>query len=291
MTYLAYISQLRTQFGDTRRRSHIDWTGDGTTTVFQMPADTFPVFDQTGTYVIKLAGSTQIETTDFTLDKETGTLVFVTAPTNGQAISSDHSAVYLQDATYLQIINDVIKSLGADFFKEFVDTSLTTTASMLSLSLVASQVNCIAVYEYLYKSATTEDWQPVNNFANWRYDKDNNIIYNGNLSDFSVTGQSLKVRGLKTYTLGTITTDTIDVQDRFMTIIEYGFGSRYWRYRYKNVIQLISKLATESTRTPLQEMMMLSDRFDRDYEKEKAKLKPQKPAFRIPVRLEGKNTP
>ncbi len=68
MLYSALISQLRNQVGDIRRRTHVDFTGDGSTMIFQLPIDTFPVLDQAGTYVLKIATVTQTETTNFTLD-------------------------------------------------------------------------------------------------------------------------------------------------------------------------------------------------------------------------------
>ncbi len=291
MTYADYITQLRNQVGDTRRRTHVDWTADGTTTIFQMPADTYPVLDQTATYTVSFGGVDKTETTDYTLDKETGTLVTTTAQANGVVISIDSSAVYITDTGWLQIINDVIKSLGDDFWKEFVDTSLLTTANMLSLSLVTSNPKCIAVYDFWYRTGTSEDWVTVENFANWRYDRENNILYLGDRDAFSVAGELLKIRGLKTYALGTAVTDTIDVQDRFMTIIEYGAIARLWRYRYKYVVELVSKMTMESSRTPLQELIMMSDRFDRLYEIEKAKLKPAKPPRIIPQFLNGGGRP
>src|SRR3990167_1630956 len=124
MLYSALITNLRNQVGDTRRRTHVDWTGDGTTTVFQLPDETFPVLDQAGTYTLKVAGSSQTEDTNYSLDKNTGTIVFLTtAPTNGQEVTWDGSAVYLTDANWLEIINSTIRSLGDDFFKEFIDTA------------------------------------------------------------------------------------------------------------------------------------------------------------------------
>src|SRR3990167_5335865 len=292
MLYSALITQLRNQVGDTRRRTHVDWTGDGTTTVFQLPDDTFPVLDQAGTYTLKVAGSTQTETTNFTLDKNTGTIVFVTtAPTNGQAVTFDASAVYLTDQNWLDVINQVIYSLGDDFWKEFIDTAHTATINMLSLSLVALQANAIAVYEFQRRVNTTDDWFPVEEDVNWRYDRDNNIIYIGNVDAFTLTGEFLRIRGLKTYTLGTATSDTVDVQDKFLTIIEYGCIARYWRWRYKSVVEMVSKMSQENSRTPLQELIMLSDRFDRLYEIEKGKLKPGKPAHMIPPYKNGGGRP
>jgi len=292
MLYSALITQLRNQVGDTRRRTHVDFTGDGSTTIFQLPTDTFPVLDQSGTYILKVAGTTQTETTNFTLDKDAGTIVFVTtAPTNGQAITWDASAVYLTDQNWLDIINQVIYSLGDDFWKEFIDTAHTATASMLSLSLVSLQANAIAVYEFQRRTAITSDWNPVEEDCNWRYDRDNNIIYIGNIDAFTLTGEYLRIRGLKKYTIGTLVSSTLDVQDKFLTILEYGAIARYWRWRYKSVVELVSKMSQESSRTPLQELIMLSDRFDRLYELEKAKLKPGKPAHIIAPYKNGGGRP
>src|SRR3989344_9157111 len=110
MLYSALITQLRNQVGDTRRRTHVDWTGDGTTTVFQLPDDTFPVLDQAGTFILKVAGSSQTEGTNFGLDKNSGTIVFLTAaPGSGVAVTWDASAVYLTDANWLEIINSTIR--------------------------------------------------------------------------------------------------------------------------------------------------------------------------------------
>jgi len=291
MTYATFISQMRSQVGDKKRRVHVDWLGDNATTVFQLPEDTYPVYDGALSYVVKLGGVTQTETTQYTLDKYAGTLSMITAPGSNVALTFDASAVYLLDADWLSVMNSVLYSLGDDFWKEFIDTAHTATANMLSLSLVALQSNAIAVYEFQRRATTSEDWFPVEEDVNWRYDRDNNIIYIGNLDAFTVTGELLRIRGLKKYTVGTTTTDTLDLQDKFLTILEYGCIARYWRWRYKNVIELISKLTQEGTRTPLQELIMLSDRFDRLYEIEKGKLKPTKPAHIIPPYKQGGGRP
>jgi hypothetical protein len=291
MTYAQEIINLRNQVGDTRRRVHVDWVADGTTTIFQMPVDTFPILDQTGTYIVKFGGTQKTEGSDYTLDKEAGTLITGTVQTTGVAITIDSSAVYLTDASWISVINAVIGSLGDDFWKEFVDsTNYTATSGALSVSLVASQPNCIAVYEFTSRINTGEEWRQVSEKMNWRYDRDNNIIYLGLTTGFS-QGELLKIRGLKTFTLGTAIADTVDVQDKYMTIIEYGCLARYWRWRYKSVVELVSKMTQEASRTPLQELIMLSDRFDRLYEQEKAKLKPQKPTRIIPPYKNAGGTP
>ncbi len=181
--------------------------------------------------------------------------------------------------------------MGDDFWKEFIDTAHTATANMLSLSLVALQANAIAVYEFQRRVATTDNWTPAEESCNWRFDRDNNIIYIGDREAFTLTGELLRIRGLKKYTIGTLVSSTLDVQDKFLTILEYGGIARYWRWRYKSVVELVSKMSQEASRTPLQELIMLSDRFDRLYEIEKAKLKPAKPAHFIPPYKAGGGRP
>ena len=288
MIYSTLIAQIRNQVGDTRRRVHVDWIGDGSTTVFQMPDDTYPVLDQIGTYLIKLAGVTKVETTDYTLDKETGTLTMVAAPGSSVALTIDGSAVYITDVGYLDIIANTIRSLGRDFWKEFTDsTSFTATANMQNFSLVAGQPNCMAVYEFARRVSVVNDWYPAENTCNWRYDDDNNAIYISTRDAFTTTGELIKIRGLKFYNIPTAVTDTIDVQDRYLPLLEYGIIFRYWKYRYKSVVELISKMTQENTRTPLQELIMLSDRAERDFDALRARLKPMKPARIVPVYIEG----
>lgn len=292
MTYAQFIDQLRAQVGDVKRSIHVFWTADGSTTVFQMPTDSYPVYDDSTTYVVKNAGSTLTENTDYVLDKVAGTITMVSAPTLNNLITIDSKKAYLRDEDWINIVNAVVRSLGDDFFKEFVDVSgLSTTAGMLSLSLVSPHPECIAVNEFFYRNSSSENWRPVESITNWRYDRDNNVIYIGDQNTFSSTGTPLKVRGLKTYLLGDGGADDIDVQSKYWTILEYGAIARYWKWRYKDVVELISKQSQESSRTPLQELIMLSDRFDRLYEMEKVKLKPSKPARFIPSRLPNGGSP
>lgn len=290
MLYSSYITKLRNQVGDTKRKVHVDWIGDGTTTVFQMPSGTFPVLDDES-YVVKVNGTLKAETTDYTIDKDAGTLTMNTPPTDTHTVTIDSSAVHLKDEDWLNIINDTIYSLGDDFWKEFVDTTVTATAGALSVSLTSARPKCIALYEFQARQTSTDDYKTVETYTNWRYDRENNAVYVGGNQVFNTIGSQLRIRGLEGYEIGDDVTDTIDVQDRFLTVIEYGSIARYWKWRYKSVVELVSKMTQESTRTPLQELMMLADRFSRDYETEKAKLKPQKPPRVIPSYKQGGGRP
>lgn len=283
MLYSEKITALRVQVGDVPKWQHVDWTGDSVTTLFLMPLLTYPVLESS--YTVKVGGVTKTETTDYTLDKESGEIRFVTAPGAGISVTIDNKTVSLRDDIWLDIINDTIRSFGDDFWKEFTDESnFTATANMTSLSLVANQPKCIAVIDFSRRpGGASSDWRQVEDSTNWRYSRDENKIYLGSREAFTVTGEALKIKGLKGYTLGTATSDTIDVQDRYMTLLEFGAIERYWRYKMRENVESLGKITQDTTRTRIQEIIMIIDRYGRWYEQEKSKLKPTKPARIIPA--------
>jgi hypothetical protein len=81
------------------------------------------------------------------------------------------------------------------------------------------------------------------------------------------------------------------VQDRFVSLVSKGSQYRYWEHRYPDVIELVSKQTIEGSRTQLQELIMLVDRLKRDFEGERARLKPSKPPRFLPTGLPGRPRP
>lgn len=292
MLYSDLITALRKQTGDVSRPVHVDFTADGITTIFQLPVDCFPVLDQVGTYQLAKNGTVLSEGGDYSIDKDAGFITMTVMPNANDILAWDGRAIWLTDASWLSIINDTIKSLGFDFFIEFTDmTNFVSVFQALTLDITSIYPNVFAVYQLAMRTSASDDFIGLENYANWRFSRDDKQIYIGSQNGFYASGFQIKVRGLQSYTLGTVVTATIDVQDAYMTIIQYGSIARYWKWRYKSVVELVSKMTQEATRTPLQELMMLSDRFERDYESEKARLKPQKPALVIPVYKEGGGRP
>ena len=279
MLYSDFITALRHQVGDVSRPAHVDFIADGVTTIFQLPTDTFPILDQAGTYQLAKNGTPLSEGGDYSLDKDSGVIIVTSLPAANDALAWDGRATYLTDASWLAIINSTIQSLGLDFFKEFTDsTTLTTVANAVSVALASAFPQIFAVYLFQFQWQPGDNFVGVEKYANWRFSKEDQTIYVGTPDGIPASGLPIKIRGLNKYILGATVGATIDVQSQFMTIVEYGAIARYWRWRYKSVVELVSKMTQEPTRTPLQELMMLSDRFDRLYESEKARLKPMKPA-------------
>lgn len=290
--YSTLIGKLRAKVGDYKRQKYVEWTGDGSATVFQMPTGTFPVLDVSGTYTVKVNGSTKAEGSDYTFDKLSGTLTLLVAPTDTHVVSVTCFAVHLRDEDWMNVINDVILGMGNDFFIEVTDDStLVTTAGMLTLDISADFPKAIDVYGLWHRGSSSEEWCSVDNFANYRFDATSKKLHFGSSQDFPVSGQPIKIRLLKAYTLGTAISDTLEVQDKFETILMYGSEERYWQFRYQDVVELVTKRSQENTRSNLQELIMLSDRARRLYEQEKAKLKPAKPPRFIPTYIQGRGRP
>lgn len=285
MTNAELILELRKEVGDVKKTVAANWTGDGTTKVFLLPLLTFPVLESS--YTITVAGAGLTETTEFTIDRESGRIDLVSAPTNGQAVQFIGLRVALTDESWLEIIRDTVRAMGDDFWKEVTDiASYTTTANMLEKDISAG--NWVAIYDVYRRIASTSNFEIV---TNWRFSPDEGKLFFGDRDEFDTTGQALKVRGLKKYTLPTTTAGTFDVQDRYLTIVKYGAVARYWRYKMREVVETLSKVTQESTRTQLQEFIMLIDRYERWYERDFARLKPAKPARFIPKYIPGKPRP
>ena len=88
-------------------------TGDGSATHFKLANDHIVP----GSYTIKVAGATKVEGTDYFLDRDTGLLVFFTAPGNGDAITATykHYKDYGQDkATAVGVVRYPADSTNGD---------------------------------------------------------------------------------------------------------------------------------------------------------------------------------
>lgn len=283
MTYGDFIQELRIQSGDLSKSVAADWVANGETKVLLLPLLTYPIVADS--YVLKLAGVALTETTDYTIDLETGRIELVDMPTDGDIFEFTGQRVALTDEAWVIIINDVIRSMSEAFFKEITDiATYTTTANMRSISLA----DFIGVYDIGWFPAGSNNRVKV---SNWRWSADEQKLYFGDYAEFSVTGRPLYIRGLKKYTLGTVSTDTLDMQDRFLSVLKLGCIAQYWRYKIRENVETISKITQETTRTAIQELIMLADRWDRWFQIEWTKLAPPRPSYSIPVRVPGKPLP
>ena len=126
MTYLTFINRLRNELKDFAYLHKEVFDGDASTKNFI--ATHLPIKDYS--YTIKVDDVEKTETTDYSLDRDTGILTFVSAPAAGSDnVEITYKSVKIRDEDYLEIINDAIDHFRWKFWKEAEDTtSITTTA-------------------------------------------------------------------------------------------------------------------------------------------------------------------
>lgn len=271
MTYAQFISKLRAEAKDLAKPMHNDFTGDATTTLFQ--CTDHPILE--GSYVVKVGGTQKTETTDYTIDRESGLITFAVAPGAATAVTIDYKFVHLTDATWLTIINKIIDDMEGEFWREVVDESFGN--SVADQNYYDGLANWIDVVNFWYKTSNSASlmWTQVKEYANWRYAKDLNKILMGRA--FSTASYPLKVHALKGYVRGTATTDTLDMQTQFEGVLQLGCLWRYYDHRLADRVEVESKIAKERTITPLQNLQALSSHYYKLYLKEKGRKKPTMP--------------
>ena len=124
MLYSEFITTLRKELKDFGKIHQETFDGDASTLNFVLKE--VPIKDSS--YVVKISGVTKTETTDYTIDKDTGVLTFVVAPASASDnVSVSYQSVKIRDDDYIQLINDGIDNFRWKFWKEAIDTTTFTT--------------------------------------------------------------------------------------------------------------------------------------------------------------------
>ena len=104
MIISALISQCRQDYGDIPKSIQAQRNGDGSSTLFNVGH--YPVIE--GSYAHYVNNALQVETTNFTFDKDSGDLQFLIAPGSGLAVRSEFKYANYRDANWVLAINSAI---------------------------------------------------------------------------------------------------------------------------------------------------------------------------------------
>jgi len=289
LTYSSLISEERIACGDLAKYIHDQQIGDGITTILITSEQ--PV--GTATLLIKKDGTAQIEgtaTDGYIVDYQRGVITFATAAAADATLTADYQRERLTDETWVNIVNDTIRDMTPDFWKEVIDTTTSTTvANQKTYDLPSGCLMLVNAY-FKTSSAATENYQTLKSGGyNWRYSRDLNQLILGDTMETG--GYPLRWHYLSSYTLSTLTTATVDVQDAFKTVLQCGVRQRYWEYRQQDKVNLTSMVATEKTMTPLQNILALAQYWGGKYQLVKRSLKPTKPSRPLSSYVEGAGIP
>src|SRR5574340_1032796 len=117
------ITQLRSKYDDHPKAAQVTRTGDGSSTLFNLGRARVPVMENS--YSVYKGTSAQVETSDYLLDRNTGDLQFIVAPTSAYATKVNFKHANFDDKRWREAVNDGIDKLNArGFYRQIVrDTS------------------------------------------------------------------------------------------------------------------------------------------------------------------------
>ena len=287
MLYSAFIAKLRTELSDFARYYNKGdgetFDGDGSTKIFELTK--VPIND--GSYTVKVGGATKTETTDYTLDRDTGVLTFVAAP----AAASDniqviYKYVIIRDEDYIELINDAIDHFRWKFWKEADDTTTFESVADQYEYDLSSLTGIIYVIHAWYKtSSDAGEWQEVQGLTNWKYLKRQEKLYVN--PTFDTSDLPMKIRYLKSFTKGTATTDALDIPDEWLLPYKYYIKGRYFENLIAEKIHETAAITTQPSFAPAQVVFDISNKFFIKAEDVATKLAPKLPPMAIKQLSEG----
>ena len=245
MLYSAFVTKLRLFVGDIETLTRDAWDGDAATKSFR--TNERPILEDS--YTVRIGNVVQTETTDYTLDKDTGMLTFVSAPATGDDnVTMDYKYVRLKDDEWLEIIKNVIRGWRKKIWTDAIDAStLTTTAKTSELDLASISSRIFKVISVQYRTNTDYDFVNVDADYNVKYMEEQNKIQFRPY--FNTSGYELKIRYLEYLDDNIDLTDTVvdDLANRYFTAVQYKAASEYLdRFMAKVITDMGVKITKET---------------------------------------------
>lgn len=279
MIVSALISQCRRQFNDVPKATESSRAADGVATLFNLGR--FPVIENS--YSIYFDGSGKTETTDYTLDKDSGDLQTVVLQNNGVIIKANYKYATFRDTNWVEAINHGIESLNArGFFKQTVrNTSLFRISA--NVRVYSGPTDAVDVYELLAFSDRTISGSYQKLPGNWSYQQDANKVSLGWKPSVAERAAISYLKNLKTYTAASA---TIDVLDDWIELVKVKAGAYYFRHK-------ASQIATQGAATideghfSFTNLRTMANDLDTTFENLVRSKKPTRPAKDIQWHIEG----
>ena len=282
-TYQIFITKLRTELKDFGKIRKDVWDGDGSTKNFV--ASQIPIKDDS--YTVKVGGVTKVENTDYSLDKDTGVLTFVSAPASGSDnVEMAYQSIKIRDADYIEMINDGIDHFRWKFWKEAIDTSSITTVKDQYEYSLSTLTGILWIRQVSYKdSAAATVWKAVSGLTNWKwYPRQIKWYVN---PPFDSAGLPLKFLYLKSLIKGTIASATIDIPDEWILPFKYYVYARYYERLIPEKIHETAAITTQPSYSPAQVVFNIAEMYYRKAEEVANKIAPKLPAYAIRQNQEG----
>ena len=283
MTVLQFINKLRLELKDFPRLQRDKFDGDASTTLFVL--STVPIKD--ATYVVKVGGATQTETTDYSLDKDTGILEFVSAPASGSDnVVVTYKSVKIRDEDYIEIICDAIDYFKWKFWKMAIDTTTLTSVKDQYEYDCSGITGILYVLNAWYKdSSGSTIWQAIQSVTNWKYYVEQVKLYTD--PPFTSGSLPMKLLYLKSFTKPTATSETLDIPTKWLLPFKYYIYARYYEQLIPERIHDTSAVTTQPSFSPSQVIYNIAQSFQEKADRVATKIAPKLPPMPIKQLHEG----
>ena len=278
MLYSALIAKLRVELKDFGKIQKEVFDGDSSTLNF--PLTYIPVKDDS--YTVKVGGVTKEETTDYSIDKDTGVITFATAPAAGSDnVEVSYQSVKMRDGYYIELINDAIDHFRWKFWKEAEDTTTFTTVKdqynydLSSLTGILYLLNC-----WYKTSSGATVWTAIQVLTNWKYMTRQQKLFVD--PPFSPSGLPMKFRYLKSFTKGTVVSDDLDIPDEWILPYKYYIKARFFELFVSEKISETAAITTLPTYSPAQVVVNIVEYYYKKAEETANRIAPKLPV--MPVR-------
>lgn len=277
MTYQTFIDDLRLAVGDLETLTQDKWDGDAATTLFR--SSHRPILDDS--YEVSISDVLKTETTDYTLNKDTGILEFVSAPASGtKNVKNNYKYAFLRDDEYITIINDVLKRWRRKIWVESVnETTFNSVADADEYDLDSISTNIIWLINGWFKTSSATEWVAIGRDRNWEYwPESNKIILR---PSFATADYDLRLHYLATYNLGSTVGSTFEPNAKFHSAIRKACLAEYWERFASYLLRNTESFSKEMTFHPASEIMKQALQLRKLADVELALIKPRYPESQI----------
>lgn len=283
MTYSQFITKCRRFVQDFPILTQDTFDGDGTTKNFRTIYR--PILENS--YIVKVDNITKTETTDYTIDLDSGIITFTTAPASGNDnIIIEYKYVIARDIEWIDIINSVLSDLREKIWIDATDeTTFDTVKDQDDYDLNSISEDIFAVIDVWYKKSTDADWKSVTRDTNLKYFKEQNII--NFRPSFSSNDYNLRIRYLEAYALGSETTDTFEPAKKFYEMIKYFCGAEYIERFIMLKIKEMGAMTKEPSYESMAEIRNYASHLRKIAELKLARVKSEYPPIAVSTIREG----
>lgn len=269
----AYISTLRREFNDNPKLHKDTRKGDGSSTVFKLKSA--PIKESSLT--VKVSGAVKTETTDFTLDYDTGDLNMVAAPANNVDLDVIYKEVNFRDRHWLDAIAVGYRALGDQFYGA---TIMDINAFKLSagVRVFTCPTNCIRLLKVFESSDFTSGgvYQPIR--TNWQYNRRSNQLV---LGQAKTRTNWCALSYLTKITAPSAVTMAMPGEENWLAVIGQKAGAYYLRSMANRIGQQGNATVEEGHFNPAV-LRALANDHENQFEILRKRIKPVMPSLEVP---------